>query len=320
MRAANPGGAPQPLPSPIPPQVISHPARDVDARVASFPRTSTRELAIDGVAIVAVSAWLCAAASNLLLMTVCVPLVLGLRVAAYARWGRGRLRVEVAFLTLCTLLGAFNDWNSVVNHRVYDYTVPVYFPELTTIPIWMLLFWGLILRFFVTLGTWEGLGDTAPTNETRLGPWRSRSPWLKVLVQLALVLVTRQAIYQTTADPIGSWVPFLLAGALYVVLFGLTRVERKLALVVLVVGPLVEVLYIQVGGLHHYKLGWLGGVPVWIALWWVLAVMVWRDLGQRVWGWLASTGTSARPHRAERRAGRRGKSDGGEWSRMTTRS
>lgn len=249
--------------------------------LASVPRASTRELAIDGAAIALISALLCVAASQLLLMSVLVPLLIVARLTAYWRWGQLRLRVEGVFLALCTALGAFNDWNSVVHHRVYDYTVPVYFPELTTIPIWMLLFWGLILRFFVTFGTWEGFGDTHPNDEVRLLHLRWQSPLLKVGLQLGLVLATRQVIYRTFADPIWSWVPFLAAGAVYYALFGLTRSERKLTLIVLLVGPLVEVLYIQVGGLHHYALGWLGGVPLWIALWWVIAVMVWRDLGQR---------------------------------------
>jgi len=99
---------------------------------------------------------------------------------------------------------------------------------------------------------------------------------------LLLALGTRQTIYRFYDDPLWSWLPFAAALALYPLLFGLTRHEARLAGLTLAVGPLVEVLYIQVGGLHRYPLGWIGGVPLWIALWWVLAVLLWRDLGSRI--------------------------------------
>jgi len=37
-----------------------------------------------------------------------------------------------------------------------------------------------------------------------------------------------------------------------------------------------------VGGLHHYALGWFAGVPLWIAPWWLLGLLVWKDLGWRL--------------------------------------
>jgi hypothetical protein len=61
-----------------------------------------------------------------------------------------------------------------------------------------------------------------------------------------------------------------------------TKHDLKLLLIFLIGGPLIEILYIQLGGLHQYDLGWLGGVPLWIALWWLLAVLVWKDLAYRL--------------------------------------
>lgn len=55
-----------------------------------------------------------------------------------------------------------------------------------------------------------------------------------------------------------------------------------MCVLVLALGAIVEVAYIQGGGLHRYHLGWIGGVPLWIALWWPLAVLVWGDLARRL--------------------------------------
>jgi len=105
---------------------------------------------------------------------------------------------------------------------------------------------------------------------------------LKVALELALVLATRQTIYRLYLDPVFSWLPFLLALAVFAALFRPDRHDGKLLLIFLAGGPLIEVLYIQVGALHAYHLGWLGGVPLWIALWWLLIVLIWKDLAFRM--------------------------------------
>lgn len=247
--------------------------------------TTDRQMAVDAVAVLVVSVAILVASDRLVLMTVLVPVVWLARLVLFVRWsppGR-RPGVEAAFLILCTLLGGFNDWMSVVHHRVYDYAVPVFSPDLTTIPFWMLLFWGLVLRSVASFAWWRGLDPgAAPSNRVGFGPLRRDSAPLRVALQLALVLGTRQVIYRTHDDPLWSWLPFAAALGLYALLFGLDRADRRLALAFAVGGPLVEVLYIQLGGLHRYHLGWLGGVPLWIALWWVLAVLIWKDLSPRL--------------------------------------
>ncbi len=238
------------------------------------------EVAVDALAIAAVSVLICTSSESLSLMSLAVPVVLLARLAGWAWLRPGRpMLVELAFLSLCTLLGGFNDWSSVDRHQIYAYHAPHYFPDVSTIPLWMLLYWGLILRFFVTVATWRRLDAGAIPRDQVLGVDRPR---LRVGLQLLLVGLTRQVIYQTYADPIWSWVPFLAAGLIYIGLFGLDRAEAQLVGIVLVVGPLIEVLYIQVAGLYAYSLGWLGGVPLWLVLWWMLAVLIWKDIGRRI--------------------------------------
>jgi len=97
-----------------------------------------------------------------------------------------------------------------------------------------------------------------------------------------LTFVTRQSIYVHYLDPVRSWLPFLIAIGLYLVLLSPTRHDAKLLAVFFVAGPASEILYIQVGGLHRYHLGWLGGAPLWIVLWWMLAILIWKDLALRL--------------------------------------
>ena len=106
---------------------------------------SDRLVAIDAACVIVVSIAISFASDRLLLMTILVPIVISARMVCLALGAGGSrvpMRAEIVFFALCTLLGAFNDWNSVVNHRIYDYTVPVHFPGFSTIPLWMLLFWG----------------------------------------------------------------------------------------------------------------------------------------------------------------------------------
>jgi hypothetical protein len=250
--------------------------------------TGDRAFATDLAAVAAVGAGICVASDRLIFMTVLVPVVVVLRFFAWARLpvaerGGIAIRGELLFFTLCLGLGAGNDWNSVVRHRIYDYDVPHFFPAVSSIPIWMLLYWGLILRFMTTLCSWSRLGLVAwPSDEVKLGRRLVSSYRVKVAVELFLVLVTRQALYRHHLDPVLSWLPFALALFVYVALFGLSQHERRLAVITAVAGPAVEIAFIRLGGLHHYHLGWFAGVPLWIVLWWVLAVLIWNDLSPRL--------------------------------------
>lgn len=252
--------------------------------MAKLPVISDRVMAIDAAAALAVSAGIVAATNELVFMSLFVPAVLVARTLLLAphlrrEWGFG-LGTELLLLAGCTLVGAFNDWNSVVRHGVYAYHAPTFFPEFTTIPEWMLLFWGFILRSLVTLFRWERLQPpVVVSNASRLA---ADNAALRIGLQFALILVTRQAIYRLYEDPVWSWAPFAAALALYAVLLTPRRYELKVGLGFLIAGPLIEAAYIQYGGLHDYRLGWFLGVPLWIALWWVLAVLIWSDLSARI--------------------------------------
>lgn len=76
----------------------------------------------------------------------------------------------------------------------------------------------------------------------------------------------------------------------YVALCRPGRHEWTLLGITLAVGPIVEIACIRVGGLHRYHLGWLGGVPLSIALWWGLAVLICHELVA-----YASRGVSGHP-------------------------
>jgi hypothetical protein len=248
---------------------------------------SDRAFAIDAAAVLTVGAAVCVASHRPLVMSVVVAVVLAVRFRAWlhvppaprahAAWR------EVAFFALCMALGAGNDWNSVVRHHVYDYTAPLVFSRPRAIPVWMLVYWGMILRFVATLCRWERLAPPPfPAADLHLGSRVVTSPWLKVAGEIGLTVATRQCIYAYYLHPLLSWIPFAAALAAYALVFRCSRHERRLVALAAVGGPVVEILFIQVGRLHVYHLGWFGGVPLWIILWWMLAVLVWNDLSARL--------------------------------------
>jgi hypothetical protein len=278
-------------------------AHRIDDPGRGAPFTSDRALAIDGAAVVIVGAAICLASERLAVMSILVPTVLALRFLAWSRLSAAErglpARREVAFFALGMAIGAGNDWNSVVRHRIYDYTVPHGFPIEHAIPLWMLLYWGMILRFVAALCRWPRLGAPPRSSDTlHLGGRDCVSAPFKVAVELTLALATRQMIYAHFDHPFLSWLPFAAALAVYAVLFRPGPHERRLLAVAAVGGPVVEILFIQVGGLHHYRLGWLGGVPLWIALWWMLAVLIWNDLSARLLAWGSPSAATTILHRS----------------------
>lgn len=244
--------------------------------------TSDRALIIDTAALLIVAAAIVTVSQHLLFMSVLVPVVVLLRFVFWSRLPAGeRLGFwpELLFFGLCTGLGAFNDWMSVDIRQIYDYDVPAAFPDVSSIPFWMLLYWGVILRFVASLGAWQRLSPPAgPRDDVHLPGRVVRSPAARIAFLLLLVFATRSRIYRDFGDPIWSWVPFALAMVVYVAFARPRAHDLRLAGLFLLGGPVVEAAFIQLGGLHRYHHGILGGVPVWIALWWVLAVLVWKDL------------------------------------------
>ena len=246
---------------------------------------STGLVALDGACVVVVSAAIALTSEQLAFMTVFVPTIVLIRFAVLGtmakRTGVG-MAAEIAFFAICVVLGGFNDWNSVCRKGIYDYTVPHYV-SWSTIPLWMLLYWGVILRFLARVARWEALGPPEEaSNRVGVGRIATQNAAIKVLAQLGLVAATRIMIYRHFMDPVLSWIPFLAAIGLLALLFKPTRHDLKIACIVLLGGTVVEVLYINVGNLHHYHLSLIGGVPLWIVLWWTLGVSIWKDLAFRM--------------------------------------
>ncbi|MEE9384115.1 MAG: hypothetical protein V3V08_11950 [Nannocystaceae bacterium] len=252
-------------------------------------RESAISAAIDFGSIAAISLAICSAATNVDFMSLLVPSTILIRFWAWWKLGpqtrqRGRFRDEIIFFAICISIGAFNDWNTVHMHSVYAYLVPTYYPELSCVPLWMLLYWGLILRSLSTLFHQPFLGHgTIPDNTLRL-PWRElqASPGRKVAIQLLLVAITRPFVYLFHDHLVLSWLPLLAALALYIYLFPLDPRRWTILVLLTTAGPAIEIAYIQLGGLHRYALGWFGGVPAWIVVWWGLAGLIWDDLGPRL--------------------------------------
>lgn len=200
---------------------------------------------------------------------------------------RGRaLATEALFFAACTLVGGFNDYNTVVLRGVYAYTVPAELPAVSTIPLWMLLTWGFVLRFVTTLAGWRRLGGGHVTDDVRL-LGRRRSVPARLAVMAALVLATRLVTFTYATHVWLSFVPYLLALAVAAVVLVPSRREARLVALALIIGPIVEALFIRIGRLHHYELGWLFGVPLWIVLWWALGAWLWGDVSNRLLVWLS---------------------------------
>lgn len=247
--------------------------------------TSNSLMAIDFISILIISIAICLASHKLIFMSFFVPLTILTRfilVYWFSSKTEINIKIEIPFFVLITLMGAFNDWNSVSNKKIYDYTVPHYF-EFSTIPMWMLLYWGMILRAIYSFSKWSFLKpQTKLHNAIGLKKHQIINPSLKVVAELILVFITRQFIYKYYLDPILSWVPFIIAFIIWLLFFKVSRHDIKLLFVFLLVGPLIEVIYIKIGHLHYYHLGLFYGVPAWIIIWWLIIVLIWKDLAPRI--------------------------------------
>jgi hypothetical protein len=253
-----------------------------------------RAIALDVLLIAGVSSLAAFFSREPAVMGVAVAAAFVVRLVVWSRLHAGErdldLSRELVFFGACSVIGAFNDWNTVVMRGVYRYTVPAELPSLSTIPLWMLAFWGIILRLMSGLSRWRRLGLPPLSDAVFFGPWRRRSVTLRVLTIALLVLSTRISIFRHYEHPWLSWLPFALALVVAAIVLRPGARRLALALAASMLGTLVESLYVRVAGLHYYELGWIGGVPLWIALWWALATLLWGELTTRV-----ITASAARP-------------------------
>jgi hypothetical protein len=245
-----------------------------------------RAIALDVLLVAGITLLVCFFSREPAVMGMAVAAAFALRLAVWSRLPAGERDLsfsqELVFFGACVVIGAFNDWNTVVLRGVYRYTVPAELPALSTIPIWMLAYWGIILRLMSGLSRWRRLRLPPLPDTVGLGPWRHRSVSLRFVLIALLVVVTRASIFRHYEHPLLSWLPFALALVIAAVVLRPGARRLAIALTASVLGTLVESLYVRVAGLHFYELGWLGGVPLWIALWWALATLLWGELTTRV--------------------------------------
>lgn len=251
-------------------------------------RTGDLAFGLDTAVVVAASVLICTSAGDLERMRVAMPLLLGARLVAWALLPRrerdtGAL-VEAGLFCGGAALGGLNDWVSVDLFRVYSYRVPTDLAGISRIPSWMLLFWGMILRYPLTLAHWRRLALPPHGSAVFLGRRAVGGVPARLVVLLVVIATTRQCVYRLYGDSLWSWLPMGVGLALVLALLQPDARRLRLAAFVFVVGPAVEALYIRVAGLHVYELGWLAGVPLWIALWWVIAVLAWEEVASRVVG------------------------------------
>ena len=135
--------------------------------------TGDRAFAIDAAAVAVVAIAACATGGRLATMSILVPAVIVARFAAWLAVPRADRDLDALpegmVFTLATALGAVNDWNTVSRHGVYAYTVPSDLGALSPIPSWMLLYWGLILRFVLTVFHYRRLAIPRAPDRVWLG-------------------------------------------------------------------------------------------------------------------------------------------------------
>jgi hypothetical protein len=179
-------------------------------------------------------------------------------------------RGDIIFFFLGLILGGGSDLMSMWR-GVYYYTPTTILP--VPIPVWMLLFWGEIFVFFRKL--------------IRYGPFlhlenpRKRILDLPLALDIILFAVYRMIIYRYASVP---WLPDALYAGIFVVrllLFPPTNDERKLMITMLLLGPVYEIALIRCG-LYVYQNGFVWGLPLWLIIWWVFIIRIFKTLTDEI--------------------------------------
>jgi hypothetical protein len=246
---------------------------------------SSRLTAIDAAVIAAVSLAICTMSQHLWFMTLFVILAIAVRFwALYKVAAKENISMvgEGIFFTICAVVGAAYDWNAVAVRSLYFYLVPNFFPTLP-IPVWMMLYWGMILRGLARFARWRALSPPpSPAKSIGISDMRIDAGWLKVIAELAIMFLAGRAIGKLYMDPILSWLPFAAGLGIYLILFPPEKHDLKLLMVGLFVCPAIEIAYVRTGDLYKFYLDDIYGAPVWLFFWWMLAILTWKDLAFRM--------------------------------------
>jgi hypothetical protein len=180
-------------------------------------------------------------------------------------------RKDWVFFLIGLLAGGGNDLMSMFK-GVYAYLPPHDFSGLP-IPVWMLFFWGEIFVFFRKL--------------MRFGPFSgANEPPLKLIdlplaLDLIVVITYRLIIYRTAGH---AWHPDALFAAILIVRLLLSPPklhERRLMLLMLILGPVYEMILIA-SRLYHYQTGVVLGMPLWLIIYWVFVVRFLKAIFDRM--------------------------------------
>lgn len=213
-------------------------------------RAPAADLYLEAAVMLIVAAFVYPLGENTRAMSIIFGVILVLRFALLYR--RGDL--IIFFLGVCA--GGGNDVLSMYK-GVYQYLPPSELP--VPIPLWMVIFWGEAFLFFRKLMRYGRF----------LGPDQKPKPIDPALaLDLVIVIAYRMIIYRTAAT---AWLPDALFAAILVVrllVIPPLAHERAVMLVILVLGPLYEIILIG-GGLYLYQTPVFFGMPLWLIVYWV---------------------------------------------------
>ncbi|UCD85179.1 MAG: DUF2878 family protein [Deltaproteobacteria bacterium] len=227
-------------------------------------QTTLGELLREAAVLIITALAICLFSQNTKIMSIVFAAIVIFRFVFFNRRG------DVIFFLMGVILGGGNDLMSMWR-GVYYYTPATILP--VPIPVWMLLFWGEIFVFFRKL--------------IRYGPFlrpetpRKRLLDLPLALDIILFAVYRIIIYRYASVP---WLPdALYAGILVARLLLLPPKtdERKLMITILLLGPVYEIALIRCG-LYVYQNGFIWGLPLWLIIWWVFIIRVFKAIIDRI--------------------------------------
>ncbi len=224
--------------------------------------SSFGDLFLEALVLLAVAAMVFFYGKNTPYMSIFIGVLIALRFALLYQRG------DVIYFVIGVIAGGGNDVMSMWR-GVYSYTPDTVLP--VPIPVWMVIFWGLAFLFLRRLLRYSAFTED---KDSRL----LNKPFV---LDVVVVVLYRVIVYNHAAEP---WLPGALFAsilALRLLLAPPTDKERKLMLLVLVLGPFYEALLIG-GGLYNYQNPVFLGMPLWLIIYWVFIIRFIKA----VFGWL----------------------------------
>lgn len=176
---------------------------------------------------------------------------------------------DYIYLIIGIVLGGGNDIISMWK-KVYYYTPETILP--VPIPLWMLLFWGEVFIFFRKIMRYKPFLGKLDKPELLDPP---------LIADLIIFVILRIVIYKFANKP---WVPDAIYSFIYVVRILILPPkpnERKLILTMLILGPIYEIALVKCG-LYVYQNGIIFGLPLWLIIWWLFVIRLFKAISDRI--------------------------------------